>query len=87
MDPNRAGAHSDYGSLTLLFQRKSGGEGLQILPPSEPLDSGRWRDTGVVDDALLVNVGDALELWSGARFKSTLHRVSSVNCRLFGLLR
>ena len=75
VEPNRAGAHSDYGSLTLLFQRKNGGEGLQILPPSEPLEGGIWRDTGMVDDALLVNVGDALELWSGARFKSTLHRV------------
>lgn len=76
VEPNRAGAHSDYGSLTLLFQRKNGGEGLQILPPSEPLEGGVWRDTGMIDDALLVNVGDALELWSGARFKSTLHRVT-----------
>ncbi|POY75606.1 hypothetical protein BMF94_1228 [Rhodotorula taiwanensis] len=75
VDPNRAGAHSDYGSLTLLFQRKNGGEGLQILPTSEPLDGGKWQDTGIVNDALLVNVGDALELWSGARLKSTLHRV------------
>lgn len=79
VEPNRAGAHSDYGSLTLLFQRKSGGEGLQILPPSEPLEGGTWRETGIVDDALLVNVGDALELWSGARFKSTLHRVREVS--------
>ncbi|KAM0789297.1 hypothetical protein ACM66B_000137 [Microbotryomycetes sp. NB124-2] len=77
VDPNRAGAHSDYGSLTLLFQRKNGGEGLQILPSTEPIDSpdSAWQDTGLVDDALLVNIGDALELWSGATFKSTLHRV------------
>ncbi|GAA6060036.1 hypothetical protein JCM10212_001033 [Sporobolomyces blumeae] len=75
VDPNRAGAHSDYGSLTLLFQRKAGGEGLQILPSTEDLDEGEWQDVGIVDDALLVNIGDALELWSGARFKSTLHRV------------
>ncbi|ORY87409.1 hypothetical protein BCR35DRAFT_289460 [Leucosporidium creatinivorum] len=75
VSPNRAGAHSDYGSLTLLFQRSNGGEGLQILPSTEPLDSKNWKDTGVVDNALLVNIGDALELWSGAIFKSTLHRV------------
>ncbi|GAA6032643.1 hypothetical protein JCM8097_004858 [Rhodosporidiobolus ruineniae] len=75
VDPNRAGAHSDYGSLTLLFQRAAGGEGLQILPPDEPLEGGNWRNTGMVDDAVLVNIGDAIELWSGARFKSTLHRV------------
>ncbi|KAK4704461.1 hypothetical protein P7C70_g1749, partial [Phenoliferia sp. Uapishka_3] len=75
VDPNRAGAHSDYGSLTLLFQRSAGGEGLQILPSSEPLDSDNWQDVGVVEGALLVNIGDALEFWSGAVFKSTLHRV------------
>lgn len=75
VSPNRAGAHSDYGSLTLLFQRSNGGEGLQILPSSEPLDSPNWIPTGVVENALLVNIGDALELWSGAIFKSTLHRV------------
>ncbi|GAA5833785.1 hypothetical protein JCM5353_003315 [Sporobolomyces roseus] len=75
VDPNRAGAHSDYGSLTLLFQRAEGGEGLQILPTTEPLDGGRWQDVGVVENALLVNIGDALELWTGANFKSTLHRV------------
>ncbi|GAA5826535.1 hypothetical protein JCM11251_002414 [Rhodosporidiobolus azoricus] len=75
VEPNRAGAHSDYGSCTLLFQRKDGGEGLQILPSTEPIEGGRWRDAGVVDGALLVNIGDAMELWSGAIFKSTLHRV------------
>ncbi|SCV69833.1 BQ2448_1227 [Microbotryum intermedium] len=73
--PNRAGAHSDYGSLTLLFQRSSEGEGLQILPSTEPLDSPNWQNVGLVEDALLVNIGDALELWSGAILKSTLHRV------------
>ena len=57
VSPNRAGAHSDYGSLTLLFQRSNGGEGLQILPSTEPLDSDQWQDTGVVDNALLVNIG------------------------------
>ncbi|GAA5900159.1 hypothetical protein JCM8208_002034 [Rhodotorula glutinis] len=75
VDPNRAGAHTDYGSLTLLFQREDGGEGLQILPSTEPLEGGRWRDVGMVRGAMLVNVGDAIELWSGANFKSTLHRV------------
>ncbi|SCZ89645.1 BZ3500_MvSof-1268-A1-R1_Chr9g10517 [Microbotryum saponariae] len=66
---------ADYGSLTLLFQRSSGGEGLQILPSTEPLDSPNWQNVGLVEDALLVNIGDALELWSGAILKSTLHRV------------
>ena len=57
---NRAGSHSDYGSLTLLFQRSEGGEGLQILPSTEPVDSENWQDVGVVDGALLVNIGTSL---------------------------
>lgn len=60
VSPNRAGAHSDYGSLTLLFLRKEGAEGLQILPPSEPLDSDHWRDVPVVEGGLLVNIGEFL---------------------------
>ncbi|GJN91128.1 hypothetical protein Rhopal_004146-T1 [Rhodotorula paludigena] len=75
VDPNRAGAHTDYGSCTALFVQSNGGEGLQILPPSEPLEGGKWQDVGSVEGALLLNIGDALELWSGAEFKSTLHRV------------
>jgi len=75
VDPNRAGAHTDYGSLTCLFQRQTGGEGLQILPSSEPLEGGKWRDVGMIGGAMLMNIGDAIELWSGANFKSTLHRV------------
>jgi isopenicillin N synthase-like dioxygenase len=62
--------------LTLLFQRAAGGEGLQILPSGESIDSGEWQDVGVVENAMLVNIGDALELWTGAKYKSTLHRVS-----------
>lgn len=42
----------------MLFQRSNGGEGLQILPSTEPLDSKNWKDTGVVDNALLVNIGE-----------------------------
>ncbi|KAM0753434.1 Clavaminate synthase-like protein [Meredithblackwellia eburnea MCA 4105] len=73
--PCRASSHSDYGSTTLLFQRTAGSEGLQILPSTESLESGNWKDVGAVEGALLVNVGDALEFWSGAHLKSTLHRV------------
>lgn len=88
-------ADSDYGSLTLLFQRSEGGEGLQILPSNARVDEVNWKNAGVVEGALLVNsewsfsgrsvhdvadaqsllVGDAMEFWTGAQMKSTLHRV------------
>ncbi|KAG8763800.1 hypothetical protein FRC12_008401, partial [Ceratobasidium sp. 428] len=65
----RAGAHSDYGSLTLLFQKSLGG--LQIKLPN-----GEWLDAPVVDDAVLVNIGDLFDFWSGGRYTSTVHRVA-----------
>ncbi|ELU45890.1 2OG-Fe(II) oxygenase superfamily domain-containing protein [Rhizoctonia solani AG-1 IA] len=55
----RAGAHSDYGSLTLLFQKSLGG--LQVQLPN-----GEWLDAPVVDDAVLVNIGDLFE-WADTR--------------------
>ncbi|KAH8922769.1 Clavaminate synthase-like protein [Atractiella rhizophila] len=70
---SRAGAHSDYGSLTLLFQTPSGSNGLEILPPG----SKEWTPVNVPPDCVLVNVGDALEFWTGGKFKSTLHRVTA----------
>ena len=63
-----AGAHSDYGSITFLFQQGVGG--LQILDSNKT-----WRDCPAVEDAAIVNVGDMLEIWSNGLFPSTRHRV------------
>lgn len=63
----RAGAHSDYGTLTLLRQS---GPGLQVVGVD-----GQWHDVPVVEGAYVVNVGDALERWTNDRWRSTVHRV------------
>jgi len=68
---SRAGAHSDYGSLTLLFQRPSGSTGLQILP----YGAKTWTPVDIPHQGVLVNVADVMEFWTGGRFRSTLHRV------------
>ena len=74
----RAGAHSDYGSLTLLFQRP-GQPGLEILSPAEKT----WAPVPVLSDdneesfpLILVNVGDLLSYWTDGKLKSTVHKVS-----------
>ncbi|KAL0262895.1 hypothetical protein SLS55_001869 [Diplodia seriata] len=72
----RAGAHSDYGSVTLLFQQPRGQPGLEILTPE-----GAWAPVPVNptgDEAqppVLVNIGDLLSYWTDGLLKSTVHRV------------
>ncbi|MGP1386077.1 MAG: isopenicillin N synthase family dioxygenase [Thainema sp.] len=64
----RAGAHSDYGTLTLLFQDDVGG--LEVLN-----SQGEWISAPSVPGAILINTGDLMERWSNDVFRSTKHRV------------
>lgn len=67
----RAGAHTDYGTLTVLWT--DGAPGLQV----EALD-GRWIDVEPVDGGLIVNLGDLMQRWTNDRWRSTMHRVVPV---------
>lgn len=73
-DPNalRAGAHSDYGTLTIL--RTDGVPGLEVRDAS-----GQWRP--VVDEpgTFVVNLGDSIQRWTNDRWRSTVHRVTPVD--------
>lgn len=64
----RAGEHSDYGSITLLFQDQRGG--LQVMTPS-----GKFIDATPIEGTVVVNAGDLLMRWSNDLIKSTKHRV------------
>jgi len=69
----RAGAHTDWNCLTLLFQR-DGQSGLQVCPGAEATD-GAWTDV-VPDEAVITcNIGDMLMRWSDNQLYSNLHRV------------
>jgi isopenicillin N synthase-like dioxygenase len=65
----RAGAHTDYGCLTILRSQDSAG-GLQAQSRD-----GAWIDVQGLDDCFVINIADAMTLWSNDRFVSTIHRV------------
>ncbi len=64
----RKGAHSDWGSLTILHH--DGAPGLQIKSPD-----GEWEDVPLVEGSFVVNLGDLMAMWTNDRWVSTLHRV------------
>ena len=65
----RAGAHTDYGSLTILLPQP-GSQGLQVQLPD-----GDWIDVPAPEDAFVINIGDLMARWTADRWVSTLHRV------------
>jgi isopenicillin N synthase-like dioxygenase len=79
---HRAGAHTDWDFLTLLFQ-KAGQSGLEICPGREVSTSFGYGDTwtkvepDAAANAIICNIGDLLMSWSDDRFKSTFHRVKA----------
>ncbi len=62
------GAHTDYGTLTVLGDDGNGG--LQVR-----MRSGEWIDVVVPEDHLVVNLGDLMAIWTNDRWVSNPHRV------------
>ncbi|KAM0559770.1 hypothetical protein ACHAPJ_004294 [Fusarium lateritium] len=62
-------AHTDVGSLTILF---CDARGLQTFSP----DTQEWRSVEPRDGCAVLNVGDSLRFLSGREFRSVVHRVA-----------
>jgi len=67
----RAGAHTDYGSLTIVRPEEAPG-GLQVFT-----QDGDWVDVPVIPGALVVNIGDLMAQWTNDQWTSTRHRVAN----------
>lgn len=71
----RAGAHTDFDCLTLLYQREGQG-GLQVCPGKEFEDQA-WTSIPPREDTITCNIGDMLMRWSDDRLPSNFHRVKN----------
>ncbi|KAK0495457.1 Clavaminate synthase-like protein [Armillaria luteobubalina] len=60
--------HTDIGSITILYSQPVAA--LQMLT-----SSGEWKWVKHLENALVINAGDALEFLSGGAYRATIHRV------------
>jgi isopenicillin N synthase-like dioxygenase len=65
--PFGVGEHTDAGALTLLLQDKQ--RGLEVFR------DGAWHLVEPRSDALVINIGDIVQVWSNDRYHAALHRV------------
>ena len=61
--------HTDAGALTLLMTDEN--------PGLEVFVHGIWQQVPPKAGALIVNIGDVIQVWSNDRYKAPLHRVRS----------
>ena len=77
----RAGAHTDYGFITILRSEATPG-GLQV----QSRDGG-WHDVPAVEGAYVINIADALMRWTNDEWVSTPHRVANPPPEAGGMAR
>jgi isopenicillin N synthase-like dioxygenase len=65
----RIGAHTDFGTVTVLDRQKGRG-GLQVHT-----EDGGWEDAPFDPSAFTINIGDLMARWTGDRWRSGRHRV------------
>jgi len=75
-------AHSDFGTLTLLFQEEVGGLQVADMSSTDKISStavdksAKYLDVEPNSKIILVNIGYLLMRWTNGRWKNTVHRVS-----------
>ncbi len=65
--------HTDAGALTILLQDDQ--------PGLEVLREGTWTLVPAIEGALVINIGDIVQVWSNDRYRAALHRVRANSAR------
>lgn len=65
------GQHTDFGSVTVLFNRLGG---LQVLPPGADAE---WVYVRPLPGYAIVNLGDSMVKFTNGLFRSNIHRVAA----------
>ncbi|OMO53437.1 Oxoglutarate/iron-dependent dioxygenase [Corchorus olitorius] len=75
------GRHSDMGTLTVLLQDGIGGLYVKLEEDTDMGKKGDWIEIPPNDGALVINVGDMLQVLSNGRYKSAEHRVRTTSTK------
>ncbi|WCJ37030.1 2-oxoglutarate (2OG) and Fe(II)-dependent oxygenase superfamily protein [Euphorbia peplus] len=73
------GRHSDMGTLTVLLQDEIGGLFVKVEENVDGKKKGEWIEIPPIQSALVINVGDTLQMLSNGRYKSAEHRVRTTS--------
>ncbi|KAF5740788.1 oxidoreductase family protein [Tripterygium wilfordii] len=71
------GRHSDMGTLTVLLQDGIGGLYVKVEDNLEIPD--QWVEIPPIPGALVINIGDTLQILSNGRYRSAEHRVRTTS--------
>ncbi|KAK7243886.1 hypothetical protein RIF29_38699 [Crotalaria pallida] len=72
------GRHSDMGAITVLLQDGIGGLYVNVEEDDDP-EKGEWLEIPPIHGALVINLGDTIQILSNGKYKSAEHRVRTTS--------
>ncbi|KAG5015918.1 hypothetical protein JHK82_021594 [Glycine max] len=74
------GRHSDMGAITVLLQDGIGGLYVKV-EEDEDAGKGEWLEIPPIPGALVINIGDTIQILSNGKYKSAEHRTKTTSIK------